>query len=384
MEVSVIFIPCIMVLRSRKLQRETLQEILDWERNQGSGTSVDTSSTFVQKFDDYRMPSPAPSSRPIRNELYSMKALEKALTTNITPLLRFSALKDFSAENISFLKHVQEWRANWTMASINPAQPRFPFSRKSNNISRPRDLASLQRQQFAYAVEIYATFISRQYSDFPINISCPQYKDLEAIFAHAASTLDVRPHDNIATPFDSFPCPDTAYLDDIEKHSDSSSTIMSLPRSREKDTISIASTAVASSQGGVGATLPKHLHHNNPFPPSTTCISVTSETTTCITSTGPTSSSLLDLKPRLSPNTTIPLTFGPYVFDDAERAVKYIVLTNTWPKFVAAGFASKGSRDKERVKLERAGNGGFYGLKGYGGGGQRWARLWDGVSCNRK
>lgn len=360
MEVSVIFIPCVMVFRSRKLQKETLQEILDWERNQGSGTSVDTGSTYVHKFDDYRLPSPASPTRPIRSELYSMKALEKALTTNITPLLRFSALKDFSAENISFLKHVQDWKANWTTASTNPSQSRFHLTRKSNNLPPLLDLDSLRRQQFAFAVEIYVTFVSRQYSDFPINISCAQYKELESIFSHSASTLDVCTHENTATPFDSFPCPDAPYPDDVEKRSDGGGAMVSPFRYRDKDTFSVASTAV------------NHTPTTSAKPHNLTCPSVsnTSETT-CLT-TLPTSSSLLELKPRLTHDVAIPRSFGPHAFDEAERAVKYVVLTNTWPKFVAAGFASK---DRERVKQEGAGN------RIYGGqrDGRGWSRLWGGA-----
>lgn len=37
----------------------------------------------------------------------------------------------------------------------------------------------------------------------------------------------------------------------------------------------------------------------------------------------------------------IPQHFAPCVFDDAESEVKYLVLTNTWPKFVNAGFAEQ-------------------------------------------
>lgn len=37
----------------------------------------------------------------------------------------------------------------------------------------------------------------------------------------------------------------------------------------------------------------------------------------------------------------IPATFGPNVFDEAENEIKYLVLTNTWPKFVNAGYAGQ-------------------------------------------
>lgn len=51
--------------------------------------------------------------------------------------------------------------------------------------------------------------------------------------------------------------------------------------------------------------------------------------------------------PRLSndsyspDNVDVPPRFGPNVFDEAEAEIKYLVLTNTWPKFVNAGCAEQ-------------------------------------------
>jgi hypothetical protein len=36
----------------------------------------------------------------------------------------------------------------------------------------------------------------------------------------------------------------------------------------------------------------------------------------------------------------VPEAFGPGSFDNAERSIKELVLTNTWPKFVNAGYAN--------------------------------------------
>lgn len=337
MEISVILIPCILVFRSRRLQKETLQQIIDWEHKQDSGTSVDTGTTCVPTLDDTRAPSPPRSTGPMRSELYSMKALEKALTTNITPLLRFSALKDFSGENISFLKHIQDWKSNWTVCT-QPSTSRNVLTKKCLNLQPFIEPTALRRHQFALAMEIYLSFISPHYSDFPINISCPQSKDLDSIFSHAASTLNAPTDIDTATPFASSPrllWPNTPPMDDIEHHA-SSAALARQPGSifGEKDTISIASTALT--------------------------------TTTTLTTLPLPTFSLLELKPRLSHDVAIPPSFGPHVFDDAERAVKYGVLTNTWPKFVAAGL---GDREKEEEEKERVGRG-----KGekHGGRGEGW------------
>lgn len=314
-------IPCILVARSRRLQKETLQQLIDWERKQDPGTSVDTGTTYVPTIDDTRAPSPAPSTCPIRSELYSMKALEKALTTNITPLLRFSALKDFSGENISFLKHIQDWKSNWTVCTQTPTG-RHVLTKKCPNLPPFLEPASLRRHQFAVAVEIYVSFISPHHSDFPINISCPQSKDLDFMFSDAASTLNTVSQENSVTPFDSSPSL-TPPIDDIEQHgSNAAALALQLSStSGEKDTISIASTALTA---------------------ATTTVVVPVQTF-----------SLLELKPRLAHDFAVPPGFGPHVFNDAERAVKYGVLTNTWPKFVAAGLG-----DREKVEeRERAGTG---------------------------
>jgi hypothetical protein len=36
----------------------------------------------------------------------------------------------------------------------------------------------------------------------------------------------------------------------------------------------------------------------------------------------------------------VPESFGPNVFDDTQESIKYLVLTNTWPKFVKNRTAS--------------------------------------------
>lgn len=341
MEISIIFIPCIMVVKSRRLQRETLQQLLDWERNKASGTSVDTGSTYVQGSDDFMLPTPDASKGAIRNDLYSMAALEKALATNITPLLRFSALKDFSGENISFLKHVQDWKVNWSRASSQPAPAalRFSLNKKAHNPPSTFDTEAVRRHQFALAVEIYVTFVSPQYSDFPINISYAQLKELDSVFSSAASTLDARIQENSATPFDSFAPPE----DDVEHRGADKETNINITRidddtptrRREQDAISVASTVVPINRGG---------SKDNKQPHNSASSMTTSDPSSLATF------SLLELKPRLDSDVTVPLVFGPGVFDGAERAVKYAVLTNTWPKFVSAGYATKGERERERER----------------------------------
>ncbi|TKA39351.1 hypothetical protein B0A54_10369 [Friedmanniomyces endolithicus] len=101
-------------------------------------------------------------------ELYRMAALEKALLINPTPLLHFAATKDFTAENIIFLLHVKEWRAAWRTA--------------------PRDLhidrvtPQAHRRLFNMALDIFAASISAQTAEFPVNLEGPTVQSLARIF----------------------------------------------------------------------------------------------------------------------------------------------------------------------------------------------------------
>lgn len=62
----------------------------------------------------------------------------------------------------------------------------------------------------------------------------------------------------------------------------------------------------------------------------------------------------------------IPPNFGANVFDEAEAEIKYLVLTNTWPKFVNAGYAEQ-IHDSEGRSLSRRLSQFFY----WGGGRDR-------------
>jgi hypothetical protein len=55
---------------------------------------------------------------------------------------------------------------------------------------------------------------------------------------------------------------------------------------------------------------------------------------------------------HLADDTAGPDTFGLNAFDDAEESIKYMALTNTWPKFVTAGYASNPEQRSRLVKLK--------------------------------
>ena len=286
MEASVIFVPCWQVMKSRKLRKETLEILAEWEtkRKNGSSSRCDSTETACAFGKQKSTPYTSTGSNR-RGEMYTLNALEKALQTNPTPLLLFAALKDFSGENISFLIHVREWKADWS-----PSTDRFKVLKKPQ-VKQLHDEA-LRRQQFNAAVQIYASFIGVHYSDFPINLSFIHRKELGAMFDDATSSISAHSTDNPATPFD-----------DLE-------------HGIVKDGASVATTCLNGSSEEI---LPQHGVKS---------------------SGGRKSVGLVYLDSRLPDDTTVPSSFGPNAFDRAEESIKYMVLTNTWPKFVRAGYAN--------------------------------------------
>jgi hypothetical protein len=279
MQGFVIFVPCYQVFKNRRLEDDTRQIISEWENRKKHG-SVYGSEPRTSKLSSKSSTS---SIRHLSNpELYTLGHLEKCLQLNPKPLLLFAALKDFSGENISFLTHVQEWRANW--ASLTPTKANV--LRKAGSESY-RMSDKLYRQQFNLAVRIYSSFVSLQYSDFPINISSAHLKELDILFADAAAKMAPASAGSLCSPFADF---------DLEKH----------PQ------VSVGETGFSDNL----MPAPESAHYNQVQG--------------------------LNLKgvDHLPDDVSLPASFGPASFSNAEASIRELVLTNTWPKFVNAGYAS--------------------------------------------
>ncbi|RMZ79516.1 hypothetical protein DV737_g3382, partial [Chaetothyriales sp. CBS 132003] len=301
-----IFGPCAVVYKNRRLENETRQIISEWEHKKKYGASLSSESTMAgsKSKSSFGSSWTAKSSiRPRSGEMYTMVALEKSLQVNPKPLLLFAALKDFSGENISFLQHISEWKGIWTP----PSSPKPGFMRKAD--PDLRDQAMLRREQYTLAVHIYSAFVSMKYSDFPINISSANLKELEALFEGAAQKIHGDSKHNSATPFDEPIARGMA--DDVE--------------STSKDQ-SFTTTASGSSEDIYSSPEKRHYSQVQAF-------------------------NLSNIRERLPPEIQVPDAFGPDSFNNAEHHVKGLVLTNTWPKFVNAGYANNIDRVtlKERV-----------------------------------
>ncbi|KAK7716944.1 hypothetical protein SLS63_010844 [Diaporthe eres] len=209
--------------------------------------------------------------------MLSMGALEYVLEHNPDPLRQFSALKDFSGENVAFLTAVAEWRTRYRIVGKGEAA----------------------REAYNKALHIYVDFISSKDAEFPINISFQVKTGLETMFEKAARVLygDKGLANSAATPF----APGTDW-----------------PRSE------------------AAAARPSHASERP-------IIGSRSNSNTDV--------ELRAMTDRVAYWGEIPDGFDATIFDKAETSIKYLVLTNTWPKFVR-------DRRESGVSLTSVGSGG--------------------------
>lgn len=272
LEIFTIFVPCWEVLKAQSLKQETIDSIARWEaRNKagGAGTSVDTGSTFVswKKGRSKR----AASVQTSNSSILTMDALEHTLTKNPEPLQHFSALKDFSGENIAFLTRIAKWRAQF-----------YPCAGSGSRKSTMQPTETDVRESFEVALRIYIDFVSSQGAEFQVNLSSTDFKRLESVFEDAARVI----YGGERTPDSATPFETPGWRIGSEKTAQ--------PNGSED--------AIMSPTESQGATIDNIRYWGE-----------------------------------------IPENFDEAVFDNAETSIKYLVLTNTWPKFV-----------KERRSLDSA------------------------------
>lgn len=263
MEIFTVFLPCWEVMRHQTLRQETLDAIAQWESNNKSfsggkaAKSIASGSTMVDSIRTGWKSHNGSVKSNSGESILTMSALEHVLERNPEPLQQFSALRDFSGENIAFLTSVSDWKSALP-ASVRNAE-------KSEQDANSRELV---RERFNRALRIYADFISTRDAEFPINISSTHLKQLETIFETPARIMygDRREVD-LATPFE-------------------------VPGERKLSEMSETSSATT-------ASVDKPVAGD-----------------------------------RVQYWGDIPDDFNGKVFDEAEKSIKYLVLTNTWPKFV--------------------------------------------------
>ncbi|KAJ6787047.1 hypothetical protein PWT90_03186 [Aphanocladium album] len=260
MEIFTIFVPCWEVLRQQRLRKETLDSLAQWESKnhdavvKGAKSLISSGdSTIVDSILTGKKSATGSVGSNSNESILTMSALEYVLERNPAPLLQYSALRDFSGENIAFLTSVSEWKNS------------FPSSvRNSQYLSSDAQMRELVRERYNRALRIYAQFVSTRDAEFPINISSIEHKKMAAVFESATRVLygDKREPD-AATMFD-------------EKWDKLTPTQSAKEQSSE---------------------------------------------TVCA-------------EDRVQYWGDVPDEFNETIFDEAEQSIKYLVLTNTWPKFV--------------------------------------------------
>ncbi|KAI6750484.1 hypothetical protein HG530_014765 [Fusarium avenaceum] len=232
-EIFTIFVPAFQVMKQQAVAKRVLGLNASWDtglqtvmlgrarsakRDFSSSSSI-TDKLFCQKA----------SNNSEHDMLLSMKALDHVLERNPGPLQDFSALTDFSGENVAFLTDLLKWKKRWH--------------------GKP-DIKQRSPEPYNGALDIYIRYVSPRDAQFPLNLPSPVLKSLEAIFEKAARDVLGEVTVNLALPFE-----------------------------------------------------------------------------------GPISTDSL-LIDRTYYTGLIPDGFGGAVLDAAEKHIKYLILTNTWPKFV--------------------------------------------------
>lgn len=235
----------------------------------------------------------------------TMAALEFVLERNPEPLRQFSARRDFSGENIGFLTAVAEWKAQLPPSFVRNGQNAAP---------------EIVQQQFTKALGIYTEFVSTRDAEFPINMCWPEISKLDGLFERAARRMHGDSNRvDVAPPF--------AEVD----WASSSRPATQPPGSAHGDSIKMTTTTT---------TTTKSLSFLTPV--------VTAQH---VKGTSTESIILEETSQGGSRNGgycydgEIPAGFGATVFDAAQADIKYLVLTNTWPRYVRERRPSESSDD---------------------------------------
>ena len=340
-EIFTVFVPCWQVRKHQNLRQETLDSIASWEskklgRSTTETQSDDNSSSNIPPVSPTstkvggeslrrsslhdpwkKLPSlndnntssasdPEKLVLPTGESVLTMAALEHVLLKNPEPLRKFSATRDFSGENIAFLTAVAEWKS-----SLPP-----PFLRNRHDTS-----PELVRSQFTQALRIYVDFISPRDAEFPINIAWHELRKLEGVFERAARTVLFSREKGGATPF--------AEVD----WNPSSLEVGGAPSSRGSQIPMVTTTPPRPPTSSYST----HLH------PGSTSASGSRTPGSESTETLPLPFSGSDSEFLYKGD--IPPSFDSSIFDAAQASIKYLVLTNTWPKYVRERRASESSEE---------------------------------------
>ncbi|KAK6086191.1 hypothetical protein SCUP515_00551 [Seiridium cupressi] len=247
-EIFTIFIPCYLVVRQKIESRKAADNNARWKTSSQTTIAPSNSDEWKSMPQLEKAYSTENLKEDTDDSLLTLTALNRVLEDDPGPLQEFSALRDFSGENIAFLTRVSKWKSSWVD---------FPTEDE-------------MRDAFTQALGIYTDLISPRDAEFPINLASQDMRDLEAIFERPARIICGDARVDPAVPF--------------------AAGGLTTPHRSSNDTSSATSA-----------------HSRIEFGEFTDRVRYMGE---------------------------ISDSFGPKVFDSAHKNIKYLVLTNTWTKFI--------------------------------------------------
>lgn len=253
---------------------------------------------------------------------YSIAALEMALRDDIERLEEFAATKDFSGENIIFLKRVENWKDRWIFLEANS-----PGGQLTPNALR--DLYDAAKQ-------IFHDCICPDTSPFPINVDECVFLRLERVLGTPKPPSSKPATRSIIAPF-----ADDVVTRDWER--------------RAEDSVFFRAMLG-------GGTPTRRLDPEDierpPTPPRKNSVPLVTQKygidplAQKLAASNPAAAAIL-FGERLKP---IPRGFAKGLFDESEREIKQIVLENTWVRYVdSEPMSEMGSLldEKNRLILDR-------------------------------
>jgi hypothetical protein len=272
--------------------------------------------------------------QPSARDIYSMASLEMQISKNLDPLLRWAAEKEFTAEDIIFLRAVRDFKRKWAMIQ------------KRNGNYLPSDA---QRERFEDAALIFFKLVNPSTATFNINIDYRTFKELEVLFQglhyepydsdnNSMKSDDSRKTENLVAPWE-----DHHYREGDRPNSWYSAKSGRIGGSDAVDRLyKIPITEISTGD------IP-------PIPPLKTMPSTDSTGTnvsgdTDISQAGSNDTSVtLDFEEHGTyyVDFVIPSAFNSEVFDKAFESVKNDVFRNTWVRYEAASLAA-GNRNMAR------------------------------------
>lgn len=307
-EAFTVWIPCYQVLRHHALQQDTLDAIALWESKTKSSAAAPGAGS---RDSPTRVP-------PVIADLYAKESVlgargdrETSFENNsIESLFTMHALEHTLELNPEPLRHFAAFRdfsgENVSFLSAVREWKALWSGSSLQHATRPWS-PSTRRRMFKQAVKIYANYVSHRHALFPINISDRDYRELHGLFGDASRIL--------------------------YGGSEASSDCEITPFSNNSDPMSESKASSTPSDRSDRAIFDTRQNGNDAVDFVTDKVQYWG---------------------YIAP------TFDERVFDIAVRSVKYLVLTNTWPKYIkehrpnTSGTGSRLSHNSSRTSTLKA------------------------------